>query len=617
MPVHLENTLSPRSLPDEPCSTSSNSQLQLSGQIGTVEQEGDKLQEARIQLLGSRFRLKDQRGELRDLRQGTGLAEGAVINQLRIIFQERNIVFPVELEIALAHALTMRDSLGLLEGTYEDEEEKYDGLEWDYTQKEEKYVTRLTSHNDNAMDASNNTRSDDTALYAPIPRDSDILPTGFPDLRPDVFMKPLRLSETALQSFEQDQSSNIPQVPRSTFCLYQPSGRNYMYSSLPRASSESSMSPAHIDWNRIKTRVDNWILDSVSCSQYQRLVLRSMFQKNDLDDAIWWDLVMQHWDSDGSNTPPTGMNADDSSYVLRDPPGPPATATTIVASRSRVETQCHEVEQVSQEHFMCHDEQDIHAQLIGRSSPEASSNQLGHELQTCNMEVIGLQVVVPSKPQESAEMVHRNRDNLEIVTSLKHPPSKRKTTIPKLGTLQSTVQKRFDGPSQPSHSTPLENCTQKNTTNNISQHHHRHWSNPELQRHPNKAMHPKHHENPTSEFRPYSPDFDLIDNAIRQGTFLGPYGYRRPVSPPETRSQSCSRSPSVQSRQLQALEHIDHDASLQPSFSAAKRAFPETAYAFQSAFATTYERQGQSLAIMCPTAGFTNFRSLGVLTPIL
>jgi hypothetical protein len=585
--------------------------------MGAVERQEDQLRDVRERYLGSRFRLKDRRGELRDLRQKTGLAEGGIINQLRIVFQDRSIDFPVELEIAFAHALTLRDSLGELEGTYEEEEEKYDDLEWDCTQKEENFLTGLISHNSDAMDTANNARSDDATLYAPVPKNSDISPTGFPDLRPDVFMRPLPISEAALQMFEQHSSSTVRKAPRPSFGYYHPDEGTDMHSSLLRTSSEAVTSQAHLDWKRIKTRVDNWILDSVSCSQYQKLVLKSLFSKDDLDDATWWDLVKQHWNSDSPSTPPTGMNAENSLHIPLDMPHPPVSETPIVAPRSKVDTECHEVEEVSQEHPILDDEQDVHAQSIGQSSPKESSNPPGHKPQTGNMEVTGLQIVVPSKRQESAEMLHRHEDSLEVVASLERLPAKCQTTNPVLGNSQSTIQMQISDPNQESCAVLLENSTTGNIINDVSPHHHRHWSDPELQRHPTETAHPKHHEYPASEFRPHSPDFDSVDNAIRQGTFLTPYRYRRPISPPRTRSQSCTRSPSVQSRPLQAFEHIDHDANLQSSLSATKGAFPESAYVFRPPSATSYERQTQSLALMCPVAGFTNFRCLGVLMPIL
>jgi hypothetical protein len=38
---------------------------------------------------------------------------------------------------------------------------------------------------------------------------------------------------------------------------------------------------------------------------------------------------------------------------------------------------------------------------------------------------------------------------------------------------------------------------------------------------------------PSSTFRPYSPDLERVENAILQGHFLAPYGYERPISPPD------------------------------------------------------------------------------------
>jgi hypothetical protein len=615
--TNLKNTLSPQDLSFEPYSASPNLQLRSSGQMGTAEQQENLLQNARERLLGTRFRLKDQREELRDLRQKTGLAEGAVINQLRIVFQDRNLDFPVELEIAFARALTLRESLGSLEGTYEEEEEKYDDLEWNYTQKEESYLTKVTSHNGNAMDAANTAESDDATLYAPVTRESDMSTRGFPDLRPDEFMKPLRISEAALQMFEQHSSCNIPQASRSNFKYHQPGEGTDIYSSLPQMSNETAISQAELDWNKVKSRVDTWILDNVSCSQYQRLVLRSLFSKDDIDDATWWDLVRQHWNSDSPCTPPIGMNAADSLHTLRDTPHSLVVATPIITPRSKVDIECHEVEEEPQECLVLDNEQNACGQSIARSSPEASSNQQGHKPQTCNMKDAGLQIMVPSKPQESRKMLHRYEGGAKVVASLERLPVKSQTTNPKLGDFRSNTQKQITYTNQHLFPILVENNTKKITIGDVSSHRYRRWSNPELRSHSHETLQPNHHENTAAEFRPYSPHFDPTDNATRKGAFLTPRGYGRTTIPPKTRSRSCTGSLSVQNRSLQALEHIGHDADLQPSSTALKDAFPESAHIFRPKPVTAYELQAQSSSVMCPVPGFTNFRSLEVLMPTL
>jgi hypothetical protein len=97
------------------------------------------------------------------------------------------------------------------------------------------------------MDAANTAESDDATLYAPVARESDMSPRGFPDQRPDEFMKPLRISEAALQMFEQHASCNIPQASESTSRYHQPGEETDIYSSLTQMSSETAISQAQLE----------------------------------------------------------------------------------------------------------------------------------------------------------------------------------------------------------------------------------------------------------------------------------------------------------------------------------------------------------------------------------
>jgi hypothetical protein len=561
------------------------------------EREGGQIRDARENLLGSRFRLKDQRGELRELRQKTGRAEGAVINQLRMIFQDRNIDFPVKLENAFARVLKLRDKLGSVEVRYEEDEERYDDLEWEYTQKEERYVAKLTSDNSHAMDKLKNANIDDTAIHA--------LGSGFPDLRPDAFIKPLRISEAALDMFEQQSTSNDPQAPRSSSMYHQPNEGIRMYPSLPHTRNEVSISKTQLDWNRIKEQVDTWVLESVSCSHYQRSILRSLTSKHDLDYTTWWNLATQQWYADGPSTPPRGMNAEESLLPTL------VTAAQIVTSRSKADTEYHEVVEVSQEPVISVGEDDDHAQSIEQSSPGASRNRLGHEPQICHTEATEAHSIPPFDPKATRKQTYKHENSFEIAASFESLQAKSEGMTPvELRDLHSPIEEQNSEPKRYFHALPQGKSATQNTRSGGSPHHQRHRSNPEPQ------IHPQHHEDPFSTFRPDSPDLERVDNAIRQGTFLTPYGYGRPISPPKTRSPSCTRRPSVQSRP-HISEHVDPDANPSHFLPVLKDSFSEPAYISRPTLAIAYERQAQPSAATCPVPGFTDFRSLGLLMPFL
>jgi hypothetical protein len=659
-PIHLERMLVPQmsSVERHTISSGQHSSIPRPG-LSTMSsshhrsrederaREGGQIRDARENLLGSRFRLKDQRGELRDLRQKTGRAEGTVINQLRIIFQDRNIDLPVKLENAFARVLKLRDKLGTVEVRYEEDEENYDDLEWEYTQKEERYVAKLTSDNSHIMDKSKNANIDDAAIHALGSGFPDLQPdafmkplrireaaldmfeqqsknaniddaaiyalgSGFPDLRPDAFMEPLRIREAALDMFEQQSTSNDPQAPRSSSVYHQPNEGIRMYPSLPHTSNEASMSKTQLDWNRIKEHVDTWVLDSVSCSHYQRLILRSLISKHDLDDTAWWDLATQQWYADGPSTPPRGMNAEESLSPSL------VTAAQIVTSRIKANTEYHEVVETLQEHVIPVGENDDRAQSIERSSPGASCNQLGHEPQIRHIETTEAHSITPFDPKTPGEQTYKYENSLEIAASFESLQAKSEDMTPvELRDLQSPEKEQNSEPERNLHTLPQEKSAKGNPKSAGSPHHQRHRSNPEPQIHPTEIIQPKHDEEPSSTFRPDSPDLERVDNAIRQGTFLTAYGYGRPISPPKTRSPSCTRRPSVQSRPPPVLEHTEFDANLSPSLTVPKDSFSQSAYISRPTLGIAYERQAQRSAMTCPVAGFTNFRSLGLLMPLL
>ncbi|KAF2794486.1 hypothetical protein K505DRAFT_361042 [Melanomma pulvis-pyrius CBS 109.77] len=336
IPTHPAQTVVPVMAPIDPYATPSNEHQGIPTQslskenhrpnqqrLAEIEQEEDQIRDARDDLLGSRFQLKDQRKEIRDLRQQTGREEGVVVSQIRKLLRERNIEFPVELETAFARVTGLRDDLGSLEGRYEEDEGKYDDMEWKYTQKEAEFVVKLTGGDDIPLVEERDAETDGLIMYGFIPGETGTLPMESQELRPKTIDIPTFDDQQSLEGMEgfshilkQPSSSSTPRDnrPTNSYLESEHESRQFaeVFSPLPQVNRVTAISRAHLAWNDTKKRIDKWILGTVNCSRYQKSIVRSMLSEDDLN----W-LVTQYWNSDSPSTPPAGMNAEDS-YLSRD-----------------------------------------------------------------------------------------------------------------------------------------------------------------------------------------------------------------------------------------------------------------------------------------------------------
>lgn len=292
--------------------TPNSNQALDSGVIDDIERENDQIRDAREDLLGFRFRLKEHRGELRDLRQKTGVEEGAIVSQLRKIFQDRDTELPIELENAFTRVIALRDIMGSLEGKYEEEEDKYDDVEWKYAQKEANFVARLTSKVDIPSTEGRNVEIDSQSFDTFRLAETGMIPMEFLELRPDTinfatfqnqpYHEP---GEGMSQSLEQRTPSTptVEKWPISSHLEHVSAQFADTFSPLSQAYNETALSEAHLAWNNSRERIDVWIIDTVSCSKYSQFMLEGLLSFDDLT---------HYWSSDSASTPPLGMNTLDS-----------------------------------------------------------------------------------------------------------------------------------------------------------------------------------------------------------------------------------------------------------------------------------------------------------------
>jgi hypothetical protein len=471
-----------------------------SDNINQIEREEDLIRDAREGLLGSRFRLKDKRGELRDLRQKTGQEEGALISQVRKIFQEKNIAFPIELENSFARVLGLRDTLGLVEGSFEEEEEKYDQLEWDYTEKESEFVAKWTDQKPSVLERERAAKSQDRNLHEFEQMELGTMTAGFPVLRPETILvggqQPLPITEAALKDFEQRSSAS--RLPQSL-----PNHVNGMSSPLPMSYNGTAIIEADLAWNNTRKLIDDWILDTVSCSRHQKLILRSLISQDNLDDATWWRLVTRYWDKDGQIIPPKGMHAEEScssdDIVIPQVASAPANALSDKAETGHVELQ-----HVSRKAAVSDTKTDRHKSFTKEPNtmgfddqPELESDHLNFEDLNIQSSTTSLDIVLttvdeqpgnPFVPQIATSSEQQLESNEGIPQTLSS------------GHCQGTTQ---DTKSKYNH----ELCAKpfivgEGTIPRTKRYHIRHISNPEQGRLIPTVYQPKYHEDPNTTFRP-------------------------------------------------------------------------------------------------------------------
>jgi hypothetical protein len=507
-----------------------------------IEGDQDRLRDAREDLLGARYQLKNKRGELRDLRQKTGLEEGAVINQLRQAFQERDIEFPVELKIAFNSVIRLRDSLGIFEGSYEEEEEKYDNLEWDYTKKEEDFVAKWIGDQVDippTQGKSGGTNDPNLPFYGlaeigepsiefeePRPESTNFFQNGM--------RQPPEYSEIIWTHSKQQSASTAPEnyqrrhsYSQSNLCR-QDVAANYP---LPRANSETGVSEARMKWTDTRKRIDTWILDTVSCSHYQKLILRSMLAQDDLDYTTWWKLVTQNWISDSPSTPPSGMDGNESINSI-ETVHPPIAFGAVSSVSGKANTEHPELE--SEFHSTPDRVKDLSAQSTGTSVTTDSIHRQNEMHDFGKSEMLSLTSLEQSEGQPEGVSSPQT-----IISVEKIPSENYGSNFGPAGILDPslTTKNRHKEPKTASRSTASENDLPGDTVPGHFPHHIRRSSNPEPRRFIPIHHQLRHHEDFIKSIRPYSSDFAQIEHTVHTILFPRTYG-QRPPSPPETRTQS-------------------------------------------------------------------------------
>jgi hypothetical protein len=284
-------------------------------------QAQEDLQDAREDLLGFRFALRSRRKELTRLRQETGEVEGAIFSYIQKVFHDNRIPFSDELLKDYHRLDTLKDRLGFSEVEYDEEEQKYNGLEYEYTQKESSFIdTRVNRISPSAPKDryQQNYATEDLTKFAEGPNGIGAHTICYSQESSNHSGLETVRHNHSNQSQDHDANGGIeslssrrshdPNTIKGTSSLPQLSSlHGYLaHTEAPSVSnSESALQYARKHWPDTLRRIDLWILDAIKCSPLQKAFLKNVLSEAGLNDPLWWELVLKYWSStEYDNFPP-------------------------------------------------------------------------------------------------------------------------------------------------------------------------------------------------------------------------------------------------------------------------------------------------------------------------
>lgn len=224
--------------------------------------------------MGSRFRLRAKRCELRDARIVASGKDGSLFNVLRQYLHENDL--PEHIKEELEAASDFRDYLGPMEASYDELELEFDAQEWDYTRKESRFIDRLV--------------------------DSNLVPIGTP-LRSAENLQAANLTSFAVGDsavLDSKETGNLPYVKkdlRDAGIVLGPASFLSRYAlKNPKNDNEDRTLHQRRTWAEKMAEIDQWVQENISGSPL--CIARSENYRGSLDsleDDCWWEKVKQNW----------------------------------------------------------------------------------------------------------------------------------------------------------------------------------------------------------------------------------------------------------------------------------------------------------------------------------
>ncbi|KAH8727753.1 hypothetical protein GQ44DRAFT_769823 [Phaeosphaeriaceae sp. PMI808] len=277
---------------------------QYAGNITHIERRQDALRDAHDGYVGSRFRLKEQRETLRNRREQAGIQASLAFGLFHNLLLQQKTQLPAEIADAFSEASALRDNLGQLDIEYDEMEDAYNTLEWNYKKIEDKFVqefaggSKLSGVSTEQLPYS---ESQYWTQFSAGPFSSGILPSPM-DISHDIAQSvdgPIDVAETSPGTRLQSQKPSLWSPQSVTSALEMVSFPPVVDLAKPssRSSNGSNVEFARSSWRETRKRIDEWLLDILSNSSLQRAQLKAMLAQNDLE-STWLALVKEYWSSD-------------------------------------------------------------------------------------------------------------------------------------------------------------------------------------------------------------------------------------------------------------------------------------------------------------------------------
>ncbi|KAH4973699.1 hypothetical protein HBI54_026590 [Parastagonospora nodorum] len=287
-------------LPPPPPSDSSSSSIDTtgsdaSGQVSIdrshrnkyhVEYRHESLRDAQDDLVGHRFRLGAKRDELRVAREDAGIRAGAAFSSVQKFLRQKDIHLPDHIAQEFSDASALRDKLGQMDAEYDEKEQDYNFLEWNYTKTERAFVEDFT----NTLHISHQT---ETAGVSEIRQERD---RELQDLTRHSFTH--ALPDLIDDAVEMDGSENSDE--RITLHGLSRSGNTREPMIMKRQVAGSRK--AHYPFGHVITAEDISTISKAGGDDSAGQIYHPELYDKDMDDLTWWKLSMRHWTTERPST---------------------------------------------------------------------------------------------------------------------------------------------------------------------------------------------------------------------------------------------------------------------------------------------------------------------------
>ncbi|EAT89692.1 hypothetical protein HBH56_018350 [Parastagonospora nodorum] len=308
-------------VPPPPPSDSSSSNIdttgsEASGQVSIdrshrnklhVEHKHESLRDARDDLVGHRFRLGAKRDELRVAREDAGIRAGAAFSSVQNFLRQKDIHLPDHIAQEFSDAGALRDKLGQMDAEYDEKEQDYNFLEWNYTKTERAFVEDFA----NTLHTWDQT---ETAGVYEIRQErdrelQDLTRHSFTHALPDLIDDAVEMdgSENSdegitLHGLSRSRNTREPMIMERRVAGLRKAHDPFGYVTTAEDISTISKAGGDDSAGQIYHRVESWMMETLLGSFYHQSRLRAELDDNDMDDVTWWKLSMRHWTTERPST---------------------------------------------------------------------------------------------------------------------------------------------------------------------------------------------------------------------------------------------------------------------------------------------------------------------------